>query len=692
MKTTSKYRKNKIKSRLGALLPIALFLIVSIASLTPLLIHNSEQSAERGIYNGEWAKIQWGLNGLKNAHVYHFASKSSGENPSGATTVATISYGDFHVTAKIMERKTLMSRNECFSMTPMVYRGTGASSNPYRDAGYNLEEITVTYDSMPGVAAGGNSSFAWKKDGYLYAWGSNGTKQLGVGDDTSNRTSPVSVEQGSLPSPKKTKYNNGWLVATGLSSSLIVDYAGNLYETGKVNNTSNYSKSPLLNTNPNLKQGVLDVAVGDQFMVVIPDDEERRPLMKSWQPNSNKKIDGGTNSFESLKIESTTVIDGTSSKKIGVEGTIGVSAGNRHYIAMTSGGYLWGVGDNSDYQLGHQNQNATYTLINDVTEIREVANVPYSGSSEMTVSSNNTIFTIANKYLISTFTVRVDNSPKEHGVVWLYEKKNAVIKLVNINTNDISELNIGTSDFTRTGSDGRSGDYIWTYQDRGQSATAVILEAGTYRVEVYNSKRNIIRPEEYFETKWRKNNALNMGVYSFHGKQLDDTSFVGVAAGDNFSMAIARETENDILHIWGTNDRGQLGLNNSNIEKEYSMTVVPNFPPNNTRIKNIVAGNKHAMALLDNGDLYVWGDNSSGQLGINNPSVEITYVTKPTIVPKAAFGGNKIISIAAGYNHSLAMDEDLNVYSWGNESHGKLGRTGSNSIPAQVTVFPAPDS
>lgn len=679
MKITSKYFEYG-NSRLGALLPIALFLIVSIASLTPFLIHNSEQSAERGIYNGEWAKIQWGLNGLRHSHAHKI---DLGDNPTGATTVATISYGDFHVTASIMERKTLMGRNECFSMTPMIFRGAGTNADPYRDAGYNLEEITLTYDSMPGVAAGGNSSFAWRKDGYLYAWGSNGTKQLGVGDVTSNRTSPVLVEQGSLPTPKPTNYNNGWLVATGLSSSLIVDYMGSLYETGKVNSTSNYSKSPLFNASSNLAQGVLDVAVGDNFMVVIPDDGVRKPLIKSW----NAKVKGGTAGYEVLKdeIQVGGIFNGkTLTTEKGASDAIGVAAGKNHYVVMTKEGHLWGVGDNSAHQLGSTDTTKDFVWVNDDIPIELVKENPLNGSDP---KPTVTKFYLANKYIISTFTVTLNEAPKITNTV-LGGTTYPYIKLVKEASPGspavTKELDWKTLNYT-----GTAKPFVWKYE-----SNVTELLPGTYTISVFNTTTSgwfgYKADHKDVTASLYKNKTNNQGVYSFYGKLISPTTFVGVAAGENFSVAVQREADGDILYSWGTNDKGQLGTGDTTVRK--GISAISNFPPSGRTVKNIVAGNKHVLALLDNGDLYVWGDNSSGQLGITNPSPGQNYVTIPTKISNIAFGGKEVVSIAAGYNHSLAMDEDLTVYSWGSNSNGQLGRTGTASLPGEVTSFPVPSS
>ncbi|NLV95017.1 MAG: hypothetical protein GX031_10815, partial [Candidatus Riflebacteria bacterium] len=80
------------------------------------------------------------------------------------------------------------------------------------------------------------------------------------------------------------------------------------------------------------------------------------------------------------------------------------------------------------------------------------------------------------------------------------------------------------------------------------------------------------------------------------------------------------------MYAWGTNDYGQLGLGNNKTAK--NMTQVPNFPPNNEKLRSVSAGAAHALALTERGEVYAWGLNSSGQLGLGHT----TNINTPTLV------------------------------------------------------------
>jgi alpha-tubulin suppressor-like RCC1 family protein len=656
--------KSKIfykNSKLGALLPIALFLIVSIASITPFLIHNSEQSAERGIYNGEWAKIQWGLNGLRHSHAM---GVNMGDNPGGITTIATISYGDFHVTASVIERKTLLGKNQCFSMTPMVYRGFGNNQDPYRDAGYNLEEITVTYDSVAGVAAGGNHSFAWKKDGSLYTWGRNNRGQLGVGN-TIDVSSPKLVVNGNLLTPTGiNNFNQGWLVAGGNETSVAVDYLGKLYATGKLGEVSGflgttnseYVNSPLA---LGFNKETLDLASGNDYFAILGDNGII--YKQSWNSNIGK-----TNGV-------ILPIDNLSDVK-------GLSGGKDHILAMTKNGDLWGYGTNANYQLGRSNINIIgLTKVNN-SDIALLSEVKLEGTDK-TGPGVEAKFILSEAYNIATFTIIADSVPRNESPFWMTTAYKDYISLQPINSSKGNPLKLMQLTSATLVKDKK---YIWEFN------VGARIEAGEYVVKLMTEsiKTKFLGGQEapkYTEinSKWFRNNATNSanynkGVYSFYGAPAESPiGFIGVAAGGDFSLAIEKtDDQKTVLYSWGTNTYGQLGLGHNNVAS--AMTPVPNFPSANEKLLTISAGLSHVLALTEDKKVYSWGRNNFGQLGIGNTTNQNT----PQLV--AALANKKIISIAAGDNHSLAMDEDLNVYSWGQNNYGQLGN-GNTSTNAQTT-------
>jgi alpha-tubulin suppressor-like RCC1 family protein len=78
--------------------------------------------------------------------------------------------------------------------------------------------------------------------------------------------------------------------------------------------------------------------------------------------------------------------------------------------------------------------------------------------------------------------------------------------------------------------------------------------------------------------------------------------------GDSTSYFV---TLNGRVYTWGSNDCGQLGTG-ENLEDN---CLEPRIIPDLEKIKVLSSGDSHVAALDKNNTLWVWGDNSNGQLG-----------------------------------------------------------------------------
>ncbi|XP_073814246.1 E3 ISG15--protein ligase Herc6 isoform X2 [Musca autumnalis] len=107
-------------------------------------------------------------------------------------------------------------------------------------------------------------------------------------------------------------------------------------------------------------------------------------------------------------------------------------------------------------------------------------------------------------------------------------------------------------------------------------------------------------------------------------------------------------------------------------------TQVHRFPKH-VRIQQLVCGFEHALLLTYNGDIYSWG-NGLGQLGLDVIGIE----EKPVLLE--AMAGIKIKCIAASGWHSAAISTFSDLYTWGFNSNGQLGlriyKTGDVKEPA----------
>jgi hypothetical protein len=132
-----------------------------------------------------------------------------------------------------------------------------------------------------------------------------------------------------------------------------------------------------------------------------------------------------------------------------------------------------------------------------------------------------------------------------------------------------------------------------------------------------------------------------------------------MVAGANFMLA---QADDGNLYGWGHNESGQLG------QGSFVYTNTPQriaLPAGKAGWKLISAGGWHSLATTTDGQLFAWGFNGYGELGLgdNHPN---RYA--PTAIPNLT----NVTAIAAGYNHSLAV-ADCQVLAWGMNSSGQLG-------------------
>ncbi|CAD8165666.1 unnamed protein product [Paramecium pentaurelia] len=140
-------------------------------------------------------------------------------------------------------------------------------------------------------------------------------------------------------------------------------------------------------------------------------------------------------------------------------------------------------------------------------------------------------------------------------------------------------------------------------------------------------------------------------------------AFIGSSITFTSSFVFSQEQ----LYAWGWNNFGQLGIGNS--ISQYSPQLVP--------IQNVlfVACKSSVSAAIDkSGKLYTWGRSKFGLLG--NGQVE--NINVPTLVECLKHLDFKYV--ACGNYHMAAITNDGQLYTWGNFDHGKLGHSFDNSV------------
>ncbi|XP_032396190.1 probable E3 ubiquitin-protein ligase HERC1 isoform X2 [Etheostoma spectabile] len=124
-------------------------------------------------------------------------------------------------------------------------------------------------------------------------------------------------------------------------------------------------------------------------------------------------------------------------------------------------------------------------------------------------------------------------------------------------------------------------------------------------------------------------------------EQLCNKGIKKVSCGTQFSVALASDG-----HVYTFGQERLIGLPDSMLKNKSCPQVVPSLE--GLFIEDIAVGCEHVLALSSTGDVYAWGCNSEGQLGLghSNPVKEPTLIT--------TLQGKNIRQISAGRCHSSA--------------------------------------
>ncbi|KAJ5080235.1 hypothetical protein M0811_03719 [Anaeramoeba ignava] len=180
----------------------------------------------------------------------------------------------------------------------------------------------------------------------------------------------------------------------------------------------------------------------------------------------------------------------------------------------------------------------------------------------------------------------------------------------------------------------------------------------------------------------------NAAILTIKGNIQNDRIIEDIASGFN---SIYLLTSNQNVYGFGSNDFGQLGLDSETLKK----TQKPILMMKN--VSKMFSGNfsKHVFLLNSNQELFGCGNNEYGQIGLGESVTEkeetkIQNLTKIQNIPKG-----KIIDIQSGFNHSIMLieneDENQNpkrkLYSCGNYQYNGLGKNKHENTKRELYPF-----
>ena len=333
-----------------------------------------------------------------------------------------------------------------------------------------------------------------------------------------------------------------------------------------------------------------------------------------------------------------------------------VAAGSDFSLAVTSSGQLYGFGDNEYGQLGSaannvgNTPNPTPTLVTLPGESGTVTHVAAGYDHSLVVTSGGQLYAFGDNY---------------HG------------QLGNTTNNGSSAANPTPTPVTLPGGSGTV-----TQVAAGDDFSLVVTSTG----ELFAFGDN-----EYGQLGFGANNGTNSPNPSPTQVQLpgDAGTVTAVAAGDDFGLVATSAGD---LYSFGDNYYGQLGTATNNGVNTANPTLGSvTLPTGSGTVTQLAAGSGFGLAVTSSGQLYAFGSNYDGQLGISTNDGKSTANPTPTLVTLPGESGT-VTAVTAGDDYSLAVTSSGQLYAFGDGGEGQLGSatiTGPDNATPTLVSLPA---
>ena len=154
-----------------------------------------------------------------------------------------------------------------------------------------------------------------------------------------------------------------------------------------------------------------------------------------------------------------------------------------------------------------------------------------------------------------------------------------------------------------------------------------------------------------------------------------------VAGGDEHTCALLESGE---LKCWGSNDNGQLGLEDTNARGDEFGEMGNNLSAVNLgtdlTANQVSSGTAHTCAILDDDEVKCWGTNEQGELGLGDTQKRGDEVGEMgDNLPEVNLGTDRTASeITVGESQSCAILDNGELKCWGGNGDGELGLGDTN--------------
>ena len=160
-------------------------------------------------------------------------------------------------------------------------------------------------------------------------------------------------------------------------------------------------------------------------------------------------------------------------------------------------------------------------------------------------------------------------------------------------------------------------------------------------------------------------------IPAFDSAAVSRDPIVAVACGHDHCLALSGA---GAVSSWGVGIEGALGHGEHGGPPHYAPRPVAGLRAE--RVVAIAAGTHHSLALTARGVVFAWGSADEGALGVGEvggPNLHSPYPVE-RLMRLVRDDGGRVVAMAAGGSTSLALTHTGALYSWGSNSYGQLGR------------------
>lgn len=490
------------------------------------------------------------------------------------------------------------------------------------------------------ISAGWQTGYALDDSGNVWAWGAGDFGELGMGKTVFQKSRPAKIPGLS----NVTQISSGWLTAYARESDGSVWAWGDSDDgtIGDGGGDGRFVSSP--EKIPGLS-GITQISAGSNYDAYALDSAGR---VWAWGQNYNGQIGDGTTATARAPVQ---VKD--------LPAVVSISAGMAAAHAFTSDGTIYGWGYYGDIGTGQSTDARTPVIVSGYPGITAIEGesavfgiesdgtvlqwgAPFAPAGTVSYPQNPHVVTGLSGVVTAAsggagYAVRGD------GTVWSW------------GANDSAELGRGFSCGSRV-----------PVQVAGLTTVTSLAAGGTNAVAA--------RTDGSVWT-WGYPEGAGAGDSGSPRRQPGLASVTAVAAGGSAGYALRSD---GTVWAWGQNANGQLG-DGTTAAADASQQV-----KGLASIVSISAGAETGYALRSDGTVWAWGYGYNGQLG---NGVRYTSGCHCSPTPVRVSGITTAVAVAGGGLAGYALLNDGTIRAWGNNSDGVLGtgNTKSSATPVKVS-------